>query len=177
MKLKGAYSGGTSYDLDDVVLYTDGVSYVKLHPCPAGVPPVDTRYWGRTSQIINDIVSMCMDAVEMAESGGLTLEDDLTQSTAGKKALDAHQGKVLNDNKLEKSSVYNGLDKAVEGFALDARQGKALKDLIPTNVGDDAILLNSSTASSTKQFIITVDDSGELSVDEVTEETQEGGGT
>lgn len=149
MKLKGAYSGGTSYDLEDVVLYTDGVSYVKLHPCPAGVPPVDTRYWGRTSQIINDIVSMCMDAVEMADSGDLTLEDDLTQSTAGKKALDAHQGKVL------------------KGLIDDIN--------VPDNISDDAIVLNSSTASSTKQFIITVDDSGELSVDEITEETQEGG--
>lgn len=143
MKLKGAYSGGTSYNLEDVVLYTDGVSYVKLHPCPAGVPPVDTRYWGRTSQIINDIVSMCMDAVEMADSGDLTLEDDLTQSTAGKKALDAHQGKVL------------------KGLIDDIN--------VPDNISDDAIVLNSSTASSTKQFIITVDDSGELSVDEITE--------
>ena len=30
--------------------------------------------------------------------------------------------------KLDKASVYNGLDKTAEGFALDARQGKVLKD-------------------------------------------------
>ena len=64
MKLKGDYSAGTSYSLVDVVRYTDGVTYHLLHPCPAGIPPVDTRYWGKTSQIINAIVDLCLDAVE-----------------------------------------------------------------------------------------------------------------
>lgn len=32
--------------------------------------------------------------------------------------------------KLDKANVYNGLDKAAEGFALDARQGKVLNDNI-----------------------------------------------
>ena len=78
-----------------------------------------------------------------------------------------------------KAAYIKGL---MEGMKIDETtdQGKVLKGLIddinvPDNISDDAIVLNSSTASSTKQFIITVDDSGELSVDEITEETQEGG--
>lgn len=34
----------------------------------------------------------------------------------------------LDSNKLDKSKVYNGLDKTASGFALDARQGKTLAD-------------------------------------------------
>lgn len=34
----------------------------------------------------------------------------------------------LGTSKLDKSKVYNGLDKSTSGFALDARQGKALND-------------------------------------------------
>lgn len=152
MKLKGDYSSETTYDVGDVVRF-DSVAYHLQHPCPAGIPPVDTRYWGRTSQIISEIVSLCMDAIAMADSNDLTLANNLTTATAGK-ALDATQGKALKD-------ALDGLN-------------------IPDNISDDAIVLNSSTASSTKQFIITVDDDGELTATEVTsatEETQEGGGT
>ena len=150
MKLKGDYSSGTSYSLGDVVRYTDGVTYHLLHPCPAGTPPVDTRYWGKTSQIINAIVDLCLDAVDMANSDDVALEDDLTQSTAGKKALDAHQGKVL----------------------------KALIDAItvPDNIGPSSIVLNSSTEGSSKQFLLTIADpaSGddpELTITEIVPDT------
>ena len=110
MTLKGNYSGETSYSVGDVVLFTDGVSYHLQHPCPAGTPPVDTLYWSRTSQEINDIVSIAMDAIAMADS---------------------------ND---------------------------------PTNISENAILLNSSTPSSKKQFLITVDDEGDITATEVEED-------
>jgi len=148
MNLKGNYDGSETYEVNDVVLFTDGVSYVLQHPCKAGTPPVDTRYWGRTSQTINDIVKLCVDAVAMADAGDLTLEDDLTQSEAGKKALDAHQGKVLK-----------GLIDAIN---------------VPDNIGPSSIILNSSSEGSTKQFLLTIADpaSGEdpeLTITEITE--------
>lgn len=37
---------------------------------------------------------------------------------------------ALNDKKLDIANVYNGLDKTASGFALDARQGKALDDKV-----------------------------------------------
>lgn len=40
----------------------------------------------------------------------------------------------------------------------------------PTNISENAIVLNSSTEHSDKQFIITVDDDGELTATELTEE-------
>ena len=110
MRLKGNYSGDTLYSVGDVVLFTDGVSYHLQHPCAAGTSPVNTLYWSRTSQEINDIVSIAMDAIAMADS---------------------------ND---------------------------------PTNISDNAILLNSSSEGSKKQFLITVDDEGEITATEVEED-------
>ena len=110
MKLKGNWDSETLYAEKDVVMFTDGVSYHLQHPCPAGTPPVDTRYWSRTSQEINDIVSIAMDAIAMADS---------------------------ND---------------------------------PTNISENAILLNSSSEGSTKQFLITVDDEGDITATEVEED-------
>jgi len=158
MELKGNYNAEATYDVGDVVLHTDGFVYNLLHPCPAGTPPVDTRYWGRTSQVINDIVKLCVDAVEMANAGDVEMEDDLLQTTAGKKALDAHQGYVLK-----------GLIDAIT---------------VPDNIGPSSIILNSSTEGSTKQFLLTVSDPGtgedpELTVTEWTQDAvvDEGSGT
>lgn len=41
--------------------------------------------------------------------------------------------------KLDTSKVYNGLDKTASGFALDARQGKALNDSIATKASQSAL--------------------------------------
>jgi len=146
MKLKGNWSSLVTYDVGDVVLYTDGVTYHLQHPCKAGVPPVETRYWSRASQTICDVVGLIMDALDIESGHNLELANNLTTETAGK-ALDATQGKALKDS-------------------LDQLN-------IPTNISDDAIVLNSSTASSTKQFLITVDDDGDLTATEITEEADE----
>ena len=78
--------------------------------------------------------------------------------------------------------VANNLTTTASGKVLDARQGKALKDLIDALTGrvedleetsPDAktIRLLSSTADSKKLFDITVDDDGEISATEFTPET------
>ena len=63
MTLKGAYNPETTYEVGDVVIYTDEVVYNLQHPCPAGVPPVDSRYWGRLNQILAEAVRFIRDAV------------------------------------------------------------------------------------------------------------------
>ena len=110
MKLRGNYSGDVTYDIGDVVMYTDGVSYHLQKPCKAGVPPVDTLYWGRVSQPICEAVKLILDAME-----------------------------------IESASI-------------------------PTNLSEDALVLKSSTASSEKEFIITVDDDGDITATEIEEE-------
>ncbi len=55
--------------------------------------------------------------------------NDLTTSIDGF-VLDARQGTVLDEKKLDKSKVINNALTTEEGFALDARQGKVLKDEI-----------------------------------------------
>lgn len=110
MKLKGNYSAEVTYNVGDVVLFTDNVVYHLQYPCPAGIPPTDTRYWSKTDQTIGYMVRFILDALEI-ESGNN------------------------------------------EGIA--------------PNLSDDALILKSSTEGSTKEFIITVDDSGELDATEL----------
>ena len=57
------------------------------------------------------------------------IANNLTTTVAGF-ALDARQGKILNETKLNIANVVNNLTTTVAGFALDARQGKVLDDKI-----------------------------------------------
>ena len=57
------------------------------------------------------------------------IANNLTTTVAGF-ALDARQGKILNDTKLNIANVVNNLTTTVAGYALDARQGKTLDDKI-----------------------------------------------
>ena len=138
MKLKGAWDAETTYDVGDVVRYSNGDVCVLQHPCKAGITPLENRFWGRADGVTTQIVNIAMDAIELADGNDPELENDLTQTTAGKKALDAHQGKVL-------------------------------KEMIPGNISNEAITLSTETAD----YLITVDDSGdtpELVVTAITEE-------
>lgn len=141
MKLKGAWVGDTTYDVGDVVRYSNGDVCILQKPCKAGVTPMDTKFWGKADDTTTAIVNIAMDAIELADSNDIELEDDLNQSTAGKKALDAHQGKVL-------------------------------KEMIPANISEDAITLKDE---SDNEYLITVDASGdtpELVVTAVTAEEE-----
>jgi hypothetical protein len=64
-------------------------------------------------------------------------------------AIKAEQGTIdaLTGSKLNKTDVYNALDYAIAGKALDARQGKALNDLITINA---TAIANLVTAVSNK---------------------------
>jgi hypothetical protein len=100
MTLKGEYSDLTSYSVGDVVQFTGGMCYVMKTACGAGNPPTDTRYWEWIGQGLQDTVDLILDAIDISQGGAL----------AGK--------------------VANSLDVTKAGKVLDARQGKALKDLI-----------------------------------------------
>ena len=54
-----------------------------------------------------------------------------------------------------------------------ASEGEAITDLSEVIVDDKTIVLASSTEDSTKKFAITVDDDGDISATEVTEEPAE----
>lgn len=96
MKLRGEYNVSKTYEVGDVVVYTDGVVYHLQKPAKSGVPPVDTRYWGRVSQSLQDAVLVVMDALEIESVNNIKLANNLTTTAAGK-GLDARQGKALKD--------------------------------------------------------------------------------
>jgi len=93
MTLKGNYSGLTSYDIGDVVLFQD-VFYEKKFSAPAGTVPTETKAWERLGKMAALAAKFAMDATGLALSGKVA--NNLTTSTSGK-VLDARQGKELKD--------------------------------------------------------------------------------
>ena len=59
--------------------------------------------------------------------GMLRAANDLATEKAGY-VLDARQGKILDEKKLDKRQVLDHLDAETPGFALDARQGRRLHE-------------------------------------------------
>lgn len=58
----------------------------------------------------------------------------------------------------------------LDALDIESVNNSEISGSIPSNVSENAIVLNSSTEDSDKQFIITVDDDGELTATEITEE-------
>ena len=72
---------------------------------------------------------------------------------------------------LYRSRVSQRTEEAVllimDAISLLNGEIEAVQESIPTNVSDDAVVLKSSTPDSEKEFIITVDDDGELTATEL----------
>lgn len=64
MKLKGDWSVETAYNVGEMVRYTDGNFYWLQKPCKAGVPPVETRFWGKVNQVTAEAAGLIMDGLE-----------------------------------------------------------------------------------------------------------------
>ena len=81
-----------------------------------------------------------MSALVATKFNAANVVNNLTTTSSGY-ALDARQGKALNDTKLNVENVVNNLTTTASGYALDARQGKALNDALASlsaNVVTDA---------------------------------------
>ena len=142
LKFKGEYSGSTDYSVGDVVIYTDNLVYHMHTDAAAGTPCHDTRHWQQLDGVLTEAVRMMNDAMTAAVTKAGTnltskLKNNLTTTASGY-ALDARQGKTLDD---------------------------AIKAIQPNS---KTLKLASSTEASTKVFNITVDDDGELTATEVT---------
>ena len=100
-KYKGNYSALITYEVGDCVTYQDGLAYhLRKAIGRAGVSPANSDSWGQLGKI-------ALFAIQIAES------------TAESVAVDTF-GKGLANN----------LTTATAGKALDATQGKALKDAL-----------------------------------------------
>ena len=73
---------------------------------------------------------------DMGNAAFRAVANNLTTESAGSHVLDAYQGKMLEDGKLDKANVVNSLLTTEEGYALDARQGKKLDEKISELIGD-----------------------------------------
>ncbi len=78
---------------------------------------------------------------DLKDSAFRSVANNLTTTSAGSSVLDAYQGKLLEDKKLNKADVVNNLLATVAGKALDATQGKLLGDRL-TQAEEDIDELN-----------------------------------
>lgn len=123
MNYCGNYSSGTSYNVGDIVIYTDGVPYILLKAAPAGTTCHDTMYWNRLQPPLADAIV----------------------------------------------SMNNAINSMLDTIGSDGAAITALNEII---VDDKTIVLASSTEDSDKKFAITVDDDGDLTATEITEEVE-----
>lgn len=81
---------------------------------------------------VSKITSADYSGWKRVDGGGVTqvVVENVLTSTSTTHALSAAQGKILNDNKLNKSDVVNNLSTTDVTKALSAAQGKLLKDRI-----------------------------------------------
>lgn len=139
------YTVFSSEYVDDNYLKTDG----DISECTAEFTGSSERenietgesaatIFGKIKKFFTDLKTVAFTGLYSDLSGKPTLgnaaaknvANNLITSSSGSSVLDAYQGKLLNDNKLNKASVLNNLTTTVSGYALDARQGKILDDKI-----------------------------------------------
>lgn len=87
-----------------------------------------------TSRTLN--VAATNDSVVVADDGIKVDTQNVLNSTSTTKPLSAAQGKVLNDGKVDKTSIANNLTTTAAGSVLDARQGKILDEADKTIIAD-----------------------------------------
>lgn len=129
------------------------------------------NYSGLTSYSVGDVV--CFQDVfylkNKASGAGVVPTDTKAWERLGKMASLAAKFAMDAAGSALTGKVANNLTTSTSGKVLDARQGKALKELVDmVNPDSKTLRLLSSTASSDKIFDITVDDDGELTATEYT---------
>lgn len=96
-----------------------------------------------------------MSALVATKFNAANVVNNLTTTSSGY-ALDARQGKALNDTKLNVENVVNNLTTTASGYALDARQGKALNDalenIIPSVIVDEEIRIQNTSKNYTVPY-------------------------
>ena len=58
MNYRGAYDDSASYNVNDVVVFTDGIPYCLQKPAPVSTGCHDTLYWYRVPEEYADMVVM-----------------------------------------------------------------------------------------------------------------------
>lgn len=95
---------------------------------------------------------------DLGTAGFRGVSNSLTTSAPGSYVLDAHQGKVLDEKKLDVDKGVNNLEATEEGHWLDAVQGKVLNEKVEkrveaskivesTNITEAGFLMDGKTTS------------------------------
>lgn len=126
---KGNYSATTTYRIGDVVYY-NGSTWSALKDNLKGVTPVNGANWrymarGFAAELLADVTAKDTSGV-LGTAGA---------SVASQALVDAIADRVMT-KLLAKTNVTNNLLTTEAGYALDARQGKALKTLIDNTNSD-----------------------------------------
>ena len=95
MKLRGRFDPGITYNIGDVVVADNQHVYHLQHPAKSGTPPVDTMFWGKVDQTVEQCVLMILDA-----AGGKQERQEDAEIAELKKQLEALKKRVV---KIEKA--------------------------------------------------------------------------
>ena len=107
-------------EMDNLLLNSVTTSAAEF-PLPA-VGETGKVLWGKVVKWFSDMAALVATKLNAAN-----VVNNLTTTSFGY-ALDARQGKALNDTKLNVANVVNNVTTSEEGYALDARVGKSMHD-------------------------------------------------
>ena len=112
MKLKGEFDPKALYSVGDAVAF-GGHVYALQKEAPEGTIPVNTMFWGKVDQVVEQCALMILDSSSCGSGcEQIKLANNLTTTKAGM-GLDARQGKAL----LDKIAALEKRIKALEGSA------------------------------------------------------------
>lgn len=114
--------GQQTTEMDNLLLNSITTSSASF-PVPA-VGETGKVLWGKVVKWFSDMAALVASKFDASN-----VVNNLTTTSSGY-ALDARQGKALDDAKLNVANVVNNLTTTTAGNALDARQGKALNDTL-----------------------------------------------
>lgn len=135
---KGNYAAGTTYRSGDVVYY-NGSTWTALKDNLKGVAPTNGANW---KYMARGFAAENLASVTAKDTSGVI--GTAGASVTSQALVDAIADKVMT-KLLAKANVVNNLLTTEAGFALDARQGKALKDGLDSVNSDLAETKNNLT--------------------------------
>lgn len=120
---KEAYDPNAAYGVLNAVFH-EGSTYVALKDNPAGPPVADGANW---QYLARGFVEGVLNAINATDTSGLL--GTVGAEVDAQDLMDVIADKVAT-KLLARANVVNNLLATEEGFALDARQGKALMDML-----------------------------------------------
>jgi hypothetical protein len=149
IQISGLPTSNTFADTDVIAIEVDGVTYkvtgavlaAALRTIGSFVSSADLPLAAEHGGTGVTSLQAARNAMGLGNTtGALPIANGGTGATTAEAAMTALGA-------LSASTIYNGLDKTASGFALDARQGKALNDALAAKLSESAMTVSGTTVT------------------------------